>query len=54
MKRIKTESIYETKTPKEDIERPIYKAFQKVRTITSPLLSNELLRKRRRVKRIND
>lgn len=50
--RVKTESIYETKTPKKDIERPIYKMFNKIRSYDNPLLSNELVRKRRRVKRV--
>ena len=50
MKRIKTESIYKTKTPKKEIDTPIADAFNKIRSYTSPLLKNELTRKRRKVK----
>ena len=51
MAKVKTESIYEEKTPKKDVATPIANAFRKVRVYTAPLLSHELLRKRRRVKR---
>lgn len=52
MTRIKTESVYETKTPKEDIDTPIAKAFNKIKSYTTPLLRYELVRKRRRTKRV--
>ena len=48
----KTESIYEEKTPKEDIDTPIAKMFNKVENYTTPLLSYELMRKRRKVTRV--
>lgn len=54
MTQVKTESIYETKTPKEDIDTPIAKMFNKIEKYTSPLLSNELVRKRRKVTRIKE
>lgn len=54
MTRVKTESIYEETTPKEDIDTPIAKAFNKVESYSTPLLSNELMRKRRKVKQIVD
>ena len=46
----KTESIYIEKTPRKEVDTPIATAFKKVRNVR-PLLTNELLRKRRRVKR---
>ena len=49
-KKVVTESIYETKTPKEDVETPIATAFNKIRNYTNPLLKHELTRKRKRVK----
>lgn len=52
MKRVKTKSIYETKTPKWMIERKYYKAFNKIASYNSPLLKHELTRKRRKVVRI--
>jgi len=48
-KRIKTRSIYETKTPVKDVSRPINTMFQKIRSYSSPLLRFELMRKRRKV-----
>jgi len=51
MTKVKTESVYVEKTPKKDIATPIANAFKKVRSLRAPLLSNELLRKRKRVKR---
>lgn len=54
MAKIITESVYEEKTPKKEIDTPIADAFRKAKTYTRPLLSHELLRKRRRVKRTNN
>jgi len=51
MSKVKTESIYVEKTPKKDVATPIANAFRKIRNLRAPLLSNELLRKRKRVKR---
>lgn len=51
-KKVKLESVYEEKTPKKDIATPIANAFAKVRNYTAPLLSNELLRKRKKIKRV--
>lgn len=49
-KKVKLVSIYETKTPKKCIDTPIANAFAKVRNLRAPLLSNELIRKRKKVK----
>ena len=54
MARIKTESIYETKTPKEEIDTPMADAFRKAEKYKEPLLSYELLRKRRKVKIVKE
>jgi len=50
MAKVKTESIYVEKTPKQDVATPIADMFRKVRNYKNPLLSNELLRKRKRVR----
>lgn len=52
MTRVETESVYQETTPKEDIDTPIAKAFNKIRSYTTPLLRFELKRKRRKVKRV--
>jgi len=52
--KVKTESIYETETPKWAIARPIYEAFRKIQNYTSPLLNVELIRKRRKVKKVEE
>ncbi len=50
MKRVKTEPIESTKTPKHEIDTPMADAFRKAGLYTNPLLKVELMRKRRRVK----
>lgn len=50
MAKVKLESIYKEKTPKEDIATPIADMFKKVRNYKNPLLRFELTRKRKRVK----
>jgi hypothetical protein len=50
MARVKLESIYKEKPNKLDVATPIASMFNKIRNYTSPLLSHELLRKRKRVK----
>ena len=50
MSKVKLESVYEEKTPKKDIATPIANMFKRVRNYKQPLLSNELLRKRKKVK----
>jgi hypothetical protein len=52
MAKVTLENIHETKTPKKDIDTPIATAFRKIRNYKNPLLSNELTRKRKRVKRV--
>ena len=50
MARVKLESIYKEKPNKLDVATPIASMFNKIKNYTSPLLSHELLRKRKRVK----
>ena len=54
MTTVKTESVYEETTPKKEIDTPISRAFNKVRSYTNPLLSYQLLRKRRKVTRVKE
>ena len=51
MAKVKLTSIYEEKTDKKLIATPIANAFNKIKNYTTPLLSNELLRKRKKIKR---
>ena len=50
MTKVKIESVYVEKTPKEDVATPIAKMFNKIRNYTAPLLKHELLRERKKVK----
>lgn len=53
MARVKMEPIHKETTPPKDLKRPIYEMFKKVENYSSPLLSHELLRKRKKVKRVS-
>ena len=46
-----TESVYNEKTPKKEVDTPLADGFKKVKRITGVTTSVDLLRKRRRVKR---
>lgn len=50
---VKIEPMHEEKTPASELKRPIYDMFKKVENYDSPLLKNELLRKRQKVRRVS-
>ncbi len=52
MARVITESVHEETTPPKDLKTPIKDMFKKVENYGEPLLSHELLRKRKKVKSV--
>jgi len=52
MARVILEDLHKETTDPKELKRPIYEMFKKVENYDTPLLKHELLRKRKKVKRV--
>lgn len=54
MAKVITESLHKETTPSKDLKTPLKDMFTKVERYREPLLSHELLRKRKKVKQVTE